>query len=156
VSLMTKSQATRAKAAGGAAMARRQGRRAATQVTPLAVAAAASTRRGVHSARTWTAPRLERAGHNLEQRVAPKMATMLSAVARRVDPAPPKRRRWPILAAGFVAAAGLSATAAYLISRRNSGSLLGDNPEEPAVSTVTARETAETASSDVNGRVHTP
>jgi hypothetical protein len=156
VSLMTKTQATRGTAAGGAARARRQGRRAAEQVTPLAVSAAATTRRGVLTARTWAAPRLERAGRNLEQRMAPKMATMLSAAARRVDPAPRRRRRWPILAAGFVAAAGLSATAAYLISRRASGTLAGFQPEEPAGPASTPHEAPETAGSDVNGRVHTP
>jgi hypothetical protein len=110
----------------------------------------------VHTARTWAAPRLELAGRNLEQRVAPRMATMLSAAARRVDPAPAKRRRWPILAAGLIAAAGLSATAAYLVSRRGSAALSGPSPEEPIGSPGTAQDTAEQASSDVNGRVHTP
>ena len=125
MSLMTKTQATRGKAAA---------------------------RRGLYMARTWTAPRLERAGCALEQRVAPRMATMLSAAARRVDPAPRKRRRWPVVAAGFVAAAGLSATAAYLMSRRGPGY----QPAEPFVPPDTAPEpAAETAGSDVNGRVHT-
>lgn len=156
MSLMTKTQATGGKAAAGAVRARRQSRRATAQVTPLAVAAAATTRRGVHTARTWAAPRLELAGRNLEQRVAPRMATMLSAAARRVDPAPAKRRRWPILAAGLIAAAGLSATAAYLVSRRGSAALSGPSPEEPIGSPGTAQDTAEQASSDVNGRVHTP
>ena len=152
MSLMTKTQATRGRTAGGTALARRQARQAAARATPLAVAAAATTRRGVYTARTWAAPRLERAGCALEQRVAPKMATMLSAAARRVDPAPRRRRRWPIVAAGFVAAAGLSATAAYLINRRGPGY----KPAEPIIPPGTAPETAaETAGSDVNGRVHT-
>jgi hypothetical protein len=116
------------------------------------VAAAATTRRGVYTARTWAAPRLERAGYALEQRVAPKMATMLSAAARRVDPAPRRRRRWPIVAAGLVTAAGLSATAAYLMNRRGPGY----KPAEPIVPPGTAPEpAAETVGSDVNGRVPT-
>jgi hypothetical protein len=153
---MTKTQATGGKAAAGAVRARRQSRRATAQVTPLAVAAAATTRRGVHTARTWAAPRLELAGRNLEQRVAPRMATMLSAAARRVDPAPRKRRRWPVVAAGFIAAAGLSATAAYLMNRRGPGY----TPAEPFIPPSTTPEAAaepatETVTSDVNGRVHT-
>jgi hypothetical protein len=160
VSLMTKTQATRGKAAGRTAIARRQARRAAAQATPLAASAAATTRRGVYTARTWAAPRLERAGHALERRVAPKMATMLSAAARRVDPAPRKRRRWPVVAAGLVAAAGLSATAAYLMNRRGPGY----TPAEPFIPESTTPEPvpepaaepdAATAPSDVNGRVHT-
>jgi hypothetical protein len=107
----------------------------------------------VYTARTWAAPRLEQAGYALEQRVAPRMATMLSAAARRVDPAPRRRRRWPIVAAGFVAAAGLSATAAYLMNRRGPGY----KPAEPIVPPGTAPEpAAETVGSDVNGRVPTP
>jgi len=80
----------------------------------MTASARMAARKGIHHARIWTAPRLERTGHTLEDQVAPKMAAMLSAAAQRIEPAPARRRRrWPVLAAGLVAAAGLSATAAY-------------------------------------------
>jgi hypothetical protein len=138
VSLLTKTQATR-----GPGKARLAARKAA--------------RRGAHHARTWAAPRLERTGQALEQRVAPRVAAMMSAAARRIEPAPPKRRRWPLVAAGIVAAAGVSATAAYLMSRRGSSVAPVFRPEEPTVAPPPQPQTArETAASEVNGRVRTP
>ena len=85
----------------------------------MTASARMAARKGIVHARIWAAPRLERTGHTLEDQVAPKMAAMLSAAAQRIEPVPARRRRrWPVLAAGLVAAAGLSATAAYLLKRR--------------------------------------
>lgn len=138
MSLMTKRQAT--KGSGKAGLAARK-----------------AARRGAHHARTWAAPRLERTGQALEQRVAPRVAAMMSAAARRIEPAPRKRRRWPLVAAGFVAAAGVSATAAYLMSRRGSSVAPVFASEEPTVAPVPQPQTErETAGSGVNGRVRTP
>lgn len=121
------------------------------------LAARKAARRGAHYARSWAAPRLERTGQALEQRVAPRVAAMMSAAARRIEPAPPKRRRWPLVAAGIVAAAGVSATAAYLMSRRGSSVAPVFRPEEPTVAPAPQPQTArETAGSEVNGRVRTP
>ena len=157
MSLMTKTQATGGKAGHGGRSgpgARRGG--PTPQVTPLAVA------RGGHHA-PWRAHRTDlggtapgTAGRTLEQRVAPRMATMLSAAARRVDPAPAKRRRWPILAAGLIAAAGLSATAAYLVKPAR---LRGPVRAQPGRAHRVAGHRAghgRAGRSDVNGRVHTP
>jgi hypothetical protein len=163
VSLLTKSQAnrakSRAKARAGAAGpgARRRARRAAAQARPLTVSARANARKGIHHARTWAAPRLERTGHALEDQVAPRMAAMLSAAARRIEPVPPRRRsRWPVLAAGLITAAGLSATAAYLLKKRSAGSAPEFSAPADAASTTTPTEApTHLAASDVNGRVHT-
>jgi len=111
---------------------------------------------GIHRARVWAAPRLERTGHTVEDQVAPRMAAMLSAAARRIDPAPARRRRWPVLAAGLITAAGLSATAAYLLKRRAAASALKFPAPADADSTSTPAEVpGQLAASDANGRVRT-
>ena len=169
MSHLTKSQARRAKAqasrardrararAGAAkAQARRRARQAAAQAGPLKASARTTARKGIRHARTWAAPRLERTGHTLEEQVAPRMAAMLSAAARRIEPVPPRRRRrWPVLAAGLVTAAGLGATVAYLLKRRGSAGTATENTAPAAGNTTaTAAEPAHpVASSEVNGRV---
>lgn len=138
MSFLTKTQATRGPGKAG-------------------LAARKAARRGAYYARTWAAPRLERTGQALEQRVAPRVAAMMSAAARRIEPAPPKRRRWPLVAAGIVAAAGVSATAAYLMSRRGSSVAPVFRPEEPTVAPAPQPQPAhEAAGSEVNGRVRVP
>lgn len=120
-----------------------------------AAAAAAAARQGTYSARVWAAPRLERTGQALEQRVVPTMAAMLSSAARRIDPAPApaKRRRWPFVAAGLTLAAGLCGTAAYLINRR-AARQWGEAPE-PTGAPAAPQTAQEPAGSDVNGHIHT-
>jgi hypothetical protein len=179
VSLMTKTQATRGRAtvkarAGAArtqagatrarvraqraaAQAGPRARRAAAQAAPLATSAATTARQGTYSARIWAAPRLHRTGQTLEKRVAPKVAVMMSAAARRIDPAPARRRRWPLVAGGLVLAAGLSGTAAYLLTRRGPvQKQWGKISDTPGTSTAPPEPARDTAASDVNGRVHTP
>jgi hypothetical protein len=163
VSLMTKSQASTAKgrvtarAGAAGAGARRQARRAAAQARPLTVSARTTAAKGIHHARIWAAPRLERTGHTLEDRVAARMAVMLSAAARRIEPVPPRRRRrWPVLAAGLVTAAGLSATAAYLLKRRAAANQPGSPVPADAASTAMPGEVpSHLAASDANGRLRT-
>ena len=158
MSLLTKSQASRAKARGGTARAsaRRQARRAGAAARPVAASARTAARKGIHHARVWAAPRLERTGHTLEDQVAPRMAAMLSAAAQRIEPAPVRRRRWPVLAAGVVAAAGLSAGAAYLLNRRAAANAPGFSaPADDASTTMPTEVPSHLAASDANGRVHT-
>jgi hypothetical protein len=84
------------------------------------------------------------------------MAAVLSATARKIDPAPARRRRWPVLAAGLITAAGLSATAAYLLKRRCAASAPEfAPPDDAATATGPAEVPDHLATSDVNGRVHT-
>ena len=62
--------------------ARQQARQATDQVTPLARSASQTARQGVHGARVWAAPRVERSAQVLEERVAPKVADILTSTAR--------------------------------------------------------------------------
>jgi hypothetical protein len=124
----------------------------------MTASARTAARKGIQHARIWAAPRLERTGHTLEDQVAPKMAAMLSAAAQRIEPAQARRRRrWPVLAAGLVAAAGLSATAAYLLKRRAAARAPEFSaPADDAGTTMPTEVPSHLAASDAaNGRVHT-
>jgi hypothetical protein len=137
VSLMTRTQAT----GGGAARTR----------------AAATARQSVYRARIWAAPRLDRTGQALQKQVAPKMAAMLSSAARRIDPAPPGRRRWPLVAGGLALAAALSGAVAYLLIRRGSSqNQWGKVTGTPVATQPPSDPATQPAPADVNGRVHTP
>ena len=163
MSLLTKSQANRAKSRAKArrgaagASARRQARRAAAQARPMTAGARTAACKGIHHARVWAAPRLEHTGHTLEDQVAPRMAAVLSAAAQRIEPAPVRRRRrWPVLAAGLITAAGLSATAAYLLKRRAAANAPEFSaPADAASTTMPAEVPSHLAASDANGRVRT-
>ena len=141
-----------------AAGARRRASDTAAQVTPLAKSARMSAAQGTHHARAWAAPRLDRAGVAVQERVAPGIAGMLRRAARRVEPPRSHRRRWPVLAAGAAVLAAGGGAAAFLLNRRGqAGADLGQ--EAPAASTPagTSSETAgDTAAADVNGQVRTP
>jgi hypothetical protein len=154
---MTKTQVTkgRDKVRANAAKARQQARQAASQVAPFATSARTTARHGVLRARTWAAPRLERTGNALQDRVAPKMSAMLCSAARRIEPPRQKRRLWPFVTAGLVSAVAAGA-AGVLAGRRGKGPLarLGSKPQSTTVSQAEP-ETAETSTADVNGRVHT-
>jgi hypothetical protein len=123
----------------------------------MAASTRTAARKGIHHARVWAAPRLERTGHTLEVQVAPRMAAMLSAAAQRIEPAPVRRRRrWPVLAAGLITAAGLSATAAYLLKRRAVANAPEFSaPADAASTTMPADVPGHLAATDANGRVHT-
>jgi hypothetical protein len=131
-------------------------RQAAAQIAPLALSARMTAVQGMYGARVWTAPRLERMGQALQERVAPRMSAMLAATARRIDPAPRPRRRWPVLAAGIVMIAGGGAVAALLLSRRGPGAIAelarpGGARQSAAQPDMAGAETA-----DVNGQMQAP
>ena len=81
---------------------------------------APATRRGVIKARAWAAPQVERTGQVIQDTVAPKVADALAASARRIDPGPSRRRRWPMLAG--IAALLAAAAAAIVAAQRNRAS----------------------------------
>ena len=60
-------------------------RQAAAQVKPLSSGVQAAAGRGLHRARAFAAPQVERAGQALEDSVAPKVSAMLSSAAQRID-----------------------------------------------------------------------
>ncbi|WP_214108122.1 hypothetical protein [Acrocarpospora catenulata] len=107
--------------------------RAADRVGPMASSArdmamsardlASSAREGTYSrieeVRLWAAPRLDQAAHTVEDQLAPRLSSMLSQAARRVDPAPmPVRGRgmWPMMV--FLGGLALGAVG-FLMYRRN-------------------------------------
>ncbi|MGH3121077.1 MAG: hypothetical protein ACRDND_08595 [Streptosporangiaceae bacterium] len=132
---------------------------ASTQVAPLARSTQEKAGRGLLSARAWTAPRVERTGVAVQERLAPRVSEMMAATARRIEP--PKasrRRRWPIAAGIVVLGAGCIAAAQVLRSKRNTvAAEPGPVPPEPMPPATAAghREMTE-AQADVNGQVRTP
>lgn len=154
MSLMAKTPLStgRGKVRAGAANARRQARHASAQLAPFASSARMTARQGVLGARAWAAPRLDYTGNMLEQQVAPRMSSMLSRAARRIEPTSRRRRRWPFLTAGVLVMAGAAAAAAVVKSRRSSQPFpgLGQSQDETADS-----QSAEAVNADANGRVHT-
>jgi hypothetical protein len=141
--------------------ARQQARQATDQVTPLAKSAGQTARQGLHDARVWAAPRVERGGQVLEERVAPKVADMLTSTARRLEPAKPlSPRRWPKIVAGVVMLGIGTAVAAVLRSRRPWASSTapfgsGQATTSPA-GPADQQQAAESETADVNGQVRTP
>ena len=81
-------------------------------IRPLARNAGAAARRQSGRARAWAAPQLEHAGQALQDNIAPKAAALLSAAARRVEPARPQRPRWRKLVGASAVTAAASAVAA--------------------------------------------
>jgi hypothetical protein len=165
VSLRSRKQDAKAAARAGAKSARRQARRAATQATPLARSARETAQQSVHDARAWAAPRVERSGHAVVERVAPKVSDMLVATARRLEPATPiRRRRWPKALAGMVMLGVGTAVAAVLRSRR--GPAFSAKPHDsgrpmtaaggPADSRPDTDSETDSETADVNGQVRTP
>jgi hypothetical protein len=144
-----------ARARAGAEIARQRARSTAAQFTPLAQSARTAATGGLYRARVWTAPQLDRASLAIQERMAPRLANALSAAARRVEPARPRMRRWPIVAAGItvLAAAG---GAAFMLNRRGQlGAHLGH--QAPGSEAQDSSEQAgQTAAADVNGQVRTP
>jgi hypothetical protein len=103
----------------------------AEQVKPIAKNTGDAAKRQVRKTRAWAAPQVERSGQVLQEKVAPKVAAMLSTAAERIDPARPSRRRWKIPAAASLAAAAGGA-AAYFKRRGQAQSAIMPEPSEPA------------------------
>lgn len=157
MSLRTRKHHARA----GATTARRRARRATKQVTPLARSARLTAKRGVYGARVWAAPRVERTGNALQERVAPRVSAMLAATARRMDPAPPiRRRRWPKIVAGILMLVVGSAAAAILRGRRGPGLIsqpeTSGQPMKAPSGPPGGHQVADAETADVNGQVRTP
>ena len=147
-------------AQAGARSARRQAQRAATQATPLAKSARETAQQSVHDARVWAAPRVERSGHAVAERIAPKLSDMLVATARRLEPAPPtRRRRWPKALAGMVMLGVGTAVAAVLRRRGPAFSAKPHDSGRPmtaATGPADGRPATDSETADVNGQVRTP
>jgi hypothetical protein len=97
-----------------------------TRIRPLVRNAGAAARRQSGRARAWAAPQLEHAGQALQDKVAPKAAALLSAAARRVEPARPQRPRWRKLVGASAVTATASALAAAARRRAHSAATIPD------------------------------
>lgn len=168
----TDSQAAKTRAIAGAKLAAVQAREysgraremASAQFTPLAKSAQLTASRGVYNARVWAAPRLEQTGVAVQERLAPRVSSMMVATARRMEPPQSRSRRWwPAVIAGTVMLAGAAAAAGLLRSQRNSA-MTGNpdpaapppDPMPPAGSAKDGQDMPDTAQADVNGQVRTP
>lgn len=141
-----------ASARARAAAARQRAGNTAAQFTPFAESARITATQGAYQARQWAAPRLDQAGHAIQERIAPGVAGMLCTAARRLEPARSRRRRWPMLAGGIAVLAAACCAAAFMLSRRGESQL----DEEGPAATDSGEQAADTASADVNGQVRTP
>ncbi|MDR2985861.1 MAG: hypothetical protein LBV34_13585 [Nocardiopsaceae bacterium] len=104
----------------GARQAAAQLKPAAERARPLARNAGDAAKRGIERTRAWAAPRVERSGKVLQEKVAPKVSAMLSSAAKRIDPAQRRSKRWqkPVGVATVTAAGG--AIAAFFRVRKQS------------------------------------
>ncbi|PZG11520.1 YtxH domain-containing protein [Nonomuraea aridisoli] len=87
------------------------------RMAPMADQARTAAAQRFEDARYWAAPRLESAAYGFEHQVAPKVSSMLTDAARRIEPTPVARsRRWPM----FALLTGLAVGAmGYMFYRRN-------------------------------------
>jgi hypothetical protein len=86
------------------------------RMAPMADQAILAAAQRLEDARYWAAPRLDAAAHGFEDQVAPKVSSMLTRAARKIEPTPPRSRRWPT----FFLITGLAVGAiGYLFYRRN-------------------------------------
>ncbi|GAA5047277.1 hypothetical protein GCM10023259_021800 [Thermocatellispora tengchongensis] len=89
---------------------------ATERVGPMASDARDMAAERIVNARSWAAPRLDRAAHTVEEQLAPRVSAMLADAARRIDPKPVRSRRWPML----VLLSGLALGAAgFYMYRKN-------------------------------------
>lgn len=71
----------------------------------------------VGTARAWLALRAERGSVSVQERVAPRISSMLASTARKLDPPKPKSRRVPRIMAGVALLAAGAAAAAAMAMR---------------------------------------
>jgi hypothetical protein len=146
-------------AGAAAAAAFDHARQAAAQVKPLSSSAQAAARRGLHRARVFAAPRVERAGQALEDSVAPKVSAMLSSAAQRIEPVEPRRRRWRKLAGISLLTAAASAVAAVVRNRAKQDVPPPYETDDTAAPAAHMRDekagTSTSADADLDGPVRT-
>jgi hypothetical protein len=137
---------------------------AADQGIPLARKAGAEAKRQADKTRSWAAPHLERAGQAVQESIAPRVSSLLSAAARRLEPATPRRPRWPKLIGASAVTAAASAAAAAMRSHMKAGAATVPDQAQaggtaPATATVAATELGNgqrSAGSDVNQNAEVP
>ena len=168
----TRSQDATERAKAGAMLAAGQAREysgrvrelAAAQLVPLARSAQLTASRGVYNTRVWAAPRVERTGVAVQERLAPQISSMMIATARRMQPPQARsRRRWPAVVAGVVMLGAAGAAAGLLRSQRAAARMNQPDqsppppaPAPPGGAAQDGQELSDSAQADVNGQVRTP
>jgi hypothetical protein len=117
--------------------------KAAQRIGPTTRQAKKAAATGVTTARTWSAPKLDRAGHYVEDEVGPRVGAMLRRTAGRVEPKP--RRRRGIAAFLLMIGGALGAVGAIATRRRAQQSAQEPAAPEPAehLSAVSKNEDAQ-------------
>ncbi|GGM70306.1 hypothetical protein GCM10010106_15610 [Thermopolyspora flexuosa] len=123
---------------------RSQTARAVEKVGPLAAQARDVASRRIEDARVWAAPRLERAAHSVEERIAPRVSAMLSDAAKAVDPGKTAKakRRWPVLT--LVTGVALGAIG-YVMYRNNQNWVDSMTEAEGEAAALAGEQVAETS-----------
>ena len=121
------------------------GARAAERIGPAAQRAREVAALRITDAREWTAPRLERTAHYVENELGPRVGSLLHTTAHKVKPAKTRSKR-RMIAVVLLMVGGLASTLGALARRRNATSTGMEDQDVPA--------DAE-AMSD-NGQVRTP
>jgi hypothetical protein len=121
---------------------------AADQVMPLARNAGAAAKRQADRTRSWAAPQVERAGQAVQDSIAPRVSSLLSAAARRLEPAVPRRPRWRKLAGASAVTAAAGAVTAAVRSHLKAGAAAAPDQAKPgeagpATQTAPATETGD-------------
>ncbi|HSR85559.1 MAG TPA: hypothetical protein VLM11_15400 [Streptosporangiaceae bacterium] len=105
-------------------------RQVAARLQPVARRTGSAAKHGVRTTRAWAAPQLERTGDLMQDRIAPRISSLLSSAAQRIEPGKPRRRRWRKMAgASMVTAAAGAVTGAFLNRRRQDGTPSDDQAD---------------------------
>jgi hypothetical protein len=124
-----------------------QASKLADQARPLTKSAALKAKRRAGTAANWAKPRVgrvrawmairaARGSVSVQESVAPRVAAMLAATARRLDPPRPRSRRVPKMLAGIaLLAAGAAAAAAMAMRNRQRSIAPPPPPREPTRAT---------------------
>jgi hypothetical protein len=119
-------------------------RQAAERVAPTTRQARKVAAEQMMNARTWSAPRIDQAGHYIEEEVGPRVGAMLHRTAEKVEPAKSRSRRGfaalLLIVGGAVGAAGAIAT------RRNAARSSDEHTEH--LSAVSENSSTERARSN--------
>jgi hypothetical protein len=108
---------------------RKRARQKASQAVPLAKSAGTAAMQGageaaalakphVHRARRWAAPRVERTGKAVQEKVAPQVSAVMTKAARRLDPDRKPRRRTRITRGIVLSTVAAGASAVVILLRK--------------------------------------
>lgn len=98
----------------------RGARQAAQRVGPTTRQARKIAARQMKNARRWGAPRIDQAGHYIEDEVGPRVGVMLHRTATKVEPGKPRRRRG--IAALLLVIGGAIGAVGVIVTRRKTAS----------------------------------